>query len=53
MHMKIACKPDGTYILGENSPPFQTIPEMVDYYTTHELPVQNADRICLLYPIPC
>ncbi|XP_045216220.2 uncharacterized protein LOC123566315 [Mercenaria mercenaria] len=52
MHMKIACRPDGTYILGENSPPFKTIPEMVDYYTTHELPVQNADRICLLYPIP-
>ncbi|KAL4227518.1 hypothetical protein ACF0H5_012962 [Mactra antiquata] len=52
MHMKIACKPDGTYVLGENSPPFLTIPEMVNYYTTHELPVQNADRICLLYPIP-
>ncbi|XP_060567951.1 uncharacterized protein LOC132726622 isoform X2 [Ruditapes philippinarum] len=53
MHMKIACRPDGTYVLGENSPPFTTIPDMVDYYTTHELPVQNADRICLLYPIPC
>jgi len=52
MHMKITRKPDGTFILGENSPPFDTVPEMVDYYTAHELPVQNAQRICLLYPIP-
>lgn len=51
MHMKIACKPDG-YVLGENSPLFETIPEMVDYYSHHELPVQNAERICLLYPVP-
>lgn len=52
MHMKICSQSDGTYILGENSPPFATIPEMVHYYTNHELPVQDAARICLLYPIP-
>ncbi|KAH3837343.1 hypothetical protein DPMN_110729 [Dreissena polymorpha] len=52
MHMKITSRPDGMYVLGENSPPFNTIPLMVDYYTCHPLPVQNAERICLLYPIP-
>lgn len=53
MHMKIARTPEGKFVLGENSPPFTTIPDMIYYYTSHKLPIQNADKICLLYPIPC
>lgn len=53
MHLKISKTPEGKYILGENSPPFMTIPEMIDHYTCHKLPIQNADKISLFYPIPC
>lgn len=53
MHLKISRTQEGKYILGENSPPFTSIPEMIDHYTCHKLPIQNADKICLLYPIPC
>lgn len=53
MHLKISRTKEGKFVLGENSPPFTTIPEMIYYYTSHKLPIQNADKICLLYPIPC
>ncbi|KAK3594347.1 hypothetical protein CHS0354_019256 [Potamilus streckersoni] len=51
MHIKITCRPDGSYILGENSPPFNTIPEMIDHYATNALPVKEAEKICLIHPI--
>ncbi|KAL3866030.1 hypothetical protein ACJMK2_043371 [Sinanodonta woodiana] len=51
MHIKITCRPDGSYILGENSPPFNTIPEMVDHYAFNALPVKEAEKICLVHPI--
>lgn len=50
MHIRIGLS-QGEYILGENSQPFPTVPEVIDYYTRHELPVQNAGRLRLLYPI--
>ncbi|OWF49346.1 SH2 domain-containing adapter protein F [Mizuhopecten yessoensis] len=50
MHIRIGLS-NGEYILGENSQPFPTVPEVIDYYTRHELPVQNAGRLRLLYPI--
>lgn len=51
MHLRISLM-SGMYILGENSKPFPTVPEMIDHYTRNELPVLKADRIKLLHPIP-
>ncbi|KAM6912480.1 SH2 domain-containing adapter protein F-like isoform 2-T2 [Xenentodon cancila] len=51
MHMKFTQSADGRYILGENSPPFSTIPEVIHYYTTHKLPIRGAEHMSLLYPV--
>lgn len=51
MHMKFTQSADGCYVLGENSPPFSTIPEVIHYYTTHKLPIRGAEHMSLLYPV--
>ncbi|KAK3097127.1 hypothetical protein FSP39_006619 [Pinctada imbricata] len=51
MHLRIGLE-HGEYILGENSQPFPTVPELIAYYTKHELPIQNANHIRLQFPIP-
>lgn len=51
MHMKFTQSADGRYVLGENSPPFSTIPEVIHYYTTHKLPIRGAEHMSLLYPV--
>ncbi|XP_022066828.1 src homology 2 domain containing transforming protein D, a [Acanthochromis polyacanthus] len=51
MHMKFAQSADGRYVLGENSPPFSTVPEVIHYYTTHKLPIRGAEHMSLLYPV--
>lgn len=51
MHMKFSQSADGRYVLGENSPPFFTIPEVIHYYTTHKLPIRGAEHMSLLYPV--
>lgn len=51
MHMKFSQSADGRYVLGENSPPFSTIPEVIHYYTTHKLPIRGAEHMSLLYPV--
>lgn len=51
MHMKFTQSADGCYVLGENSPPFATIPEVIHYYTTHKLPIRGAEHMSLLYPV--
>ncbi|KAM4625679.1 SH2 domain-containing adapter protein F-like [Polymixia lowei] len=51
MHMKFTQSGDGCYVLGENSPPFSTIPEVIHYYTTHKLPIRGAEHMSLLYPV--
>ncbi|XP_070698156.1 SH2 domain-containing adapter protein F-like isoform X2 [Pempheris klunzingeri] len=51
MHMKFTQSADGRYVLGENSPPFSTIPEVIHYYTTHRLPIRGAEHTSLLYPV--
>uniref|UniRef100_A0A1A8K802 Src homology 2 domain containing transforming protein D, b n=1 Tax=Nothobranchius kuhntae TaxID=321403 RepID=A0A1A8K802_NOTKU len=51
MHMKfIQCK-DGKCVLGQNSPPFDTIPEAIHFYTTHKLPIRGAEHLSLLFPV--
>jgi len=51
MHMKFTQSADGRFVLGENSPPFATIPEVIHYYTTHKLPIRGAEHMSLLYPV--
>ncbi|XP_051549359.1 SH2 domain-containing adapter protein D-like [Myxocyprinus asiaticus] len=51
MHMKFSQSKDGRYILGQNSPPFETIPEVIHYYTTHKLPIKGAEHLSLLFPV--
>ncbi|CAG5130792.1 unnamed protein product [Candidula unifasciata] len=41
------------YILGKNSKEFNTIPEMIDYYTHHRVPLKGAEHITLLHPVEC
>ncbi|KAM9763108.1 src homology 2 domain containing transforming protein D, b isoform 2-T2 [Menidia menidia] len=51
MHIKFALSKDGKYVLGQNSPPFDTIPEVIHFYTTHKLPIRGAEHLSLLYPV--
>ncbi|XP_075067014.1 SH2 domain-containing adapter protein B [Mixophyes fleayi] len=50
MHMKLS-KAKEKYILGQNSPPFDSIPEVIHYYTTRKLPIKGAEHLSLLYPV--
>lgn len=51
MHMKFSQCKDGKFVLGQNSPPFDTIPEAVHFYTTHKLPIRGAEHLSLLFPV--
>ncbi|XP_030228737.1 src homology 2 domain containing transforming protein D, b [Gadus morhua] len=51
MHMKLSQYKDGKYVLGQNSPPFDSIPEVIHYYTTHKLPIRGAEHLSLLFPV--
>ncbi|KAG9329373.1 hypothetical protein JZ751_005472 [Albula glossodonta] len=51
MHMKFTVSKEGKYVLGQNSPPFDTIPEVIHYYTTHKLPIRGAEHLSLLFPV--
>ncbi|CAL1538972.1 unnamed protein product [Lymnaea stagnalis] len=41
------------YILGKNSKEFCSIPEMIDYYTQHRVPLKGTEHIFLLHPVEC
>ncbi|XP_068175384.1 src homology 2 domain containing transforming protein D, b isoform X3 [Antennarius striatus] len=51
MHMKFTQCKDGKYVLGQNSLPFDTIPEVIHFYTTHKLPIRGAEHLSLLFPV--
>ncbi|TNN43464.1 SH2 domain-containing adapter protein D [Liparis tanakae] len=51
MHIKFTRYKDGKYVLGQNSPPFDTIPEVINFYTTHKLPIRGAEHLSLLFPV--
>lgn len=50
MHMKLM-KTKEKYILGQNSPPFDSVPEVIHYYTIKKLPIKGAEHLSLLYPV--
>ncbi|XP_054837398.1 SH2 domain-containing adapter protein D [Eublepharis macularius] len=51
MHMKFTRTKDSKYILGQNSAPFDSVPEVIHHYTAQELPVKGAEHLSLLYPV--
>ncbi|CAK8689174.1 unnamed protein product [Clavelina lepadiformis] len=52
IHMVISRTRDGFWILGEFSAPFHSIPEMVAFYATHRLKINDIQQISLRYPLP-
>ncbi|XP_043576884.1 SH2 domain-containing adapter protein F-like isoform X2 [Chiloscyllium plagiosum] len=51
MHMKFSKTKDCKYILGQNSPPFDSIPEVINHYTSHKLPIKGAEHLSLQFPV--
>ncbi|XP_072409016.1 SH2 domain-containing adapter protein F-like isoform X3 [Chiloscyllium punctatum] len=51
MHMKLTRTKDSKYILGLNSPPFDSVPEIIHYYSSRKLPIKGAEHMSLLYPV--
>ncbi|XP_062815240.1 SH2 domain-containing adapter protein D isoform X2 [Anolis carolinensis] len=51
MHMKFTRTKENKFVLGQNSAPFDSIPEVIHYYTSQELPVKGVDHFALLYPV--
>ncbi|XP_075759137.1 SH2 domain-containing adapter protein D isoform X2 [Pelodiscus sinensis] len=51
MHMKFTRTRESKFVLGQNSAPFESIPEVIHHYTAQELPVKGAEHLSLLYPV--
>ncbi|XP_075713984.1 SH2 domain-containing adapter protein F isoform X1 [Rhinoderma darwinii] len=51
MHMKLSRTKENQYVLGQNSPPFDSVPEIIHYYTSRKLPIKSAEHMSLLYPV--
>ncbi|KJE96663.1 hypothetical protein CAOG_06950 [Capsaspora owczarzaki ATCC 30864] len=51
IHMRIKPRPDNTYILGEHSKPFDTVPLMIAHYSQHRLNIKGAEHIVLNNPV--
>ncbi|KAL7870859.1 hypothetical protein SRHO_G00083560 [Serrasalmus rhombeus] len=51
MHMKLSRTKDNKYILGQNSCLFDSVPEIVHFYSSRKLPIKGAEHMSLLYPV--
>ncbi|XP_004578171.2 SH2 domain-containing adapter protein F isoform X2 [Ochotona princeps] len=51
MHMKLSRTKEHKYVLGQNSPPFGSVPEIVHHYASRKLPIKGAEHMSLLYPV--
>ncbi|XP_075432011.1 SH2 domain-containing adapter protein F isoform X2 [Ascaphus truei] len=51
MHMKLSRTKENKYVLGQNSPPFDSVPEIIHYYASRKLPIKGAEHMSLLYPV--
>ncbi|KAM8974442.1 SH2 domain-containing adapter protein F isoform 1-T1 [Pelodytes ibericus] len=51
MHMKLSRTKENKYVLGQNSLPFDTVPEVINYYASRKLPIKGAEHMSLLYPV--
>ncbi|XP_052008447.1 SH2 domain-containing adapter protein F-like isoform X2 [Xyrauchen texanus] len=51
MHMKLSRTKDNKYVLGQNSCLFDSVPEIIYYYSSRKLPIKGAEHMSLLYPV--
>ncbi|XDC77404.1 hypothetical protein R6Z07F_008577 [Ovis aries] len=51
MHMKLSRTKEHKFVLGQNSPPFSSVPEIVHHYASRKLPIKGAEHMSLLYPV--
>ncbi|XP_054859083.1 SH2 domain-containing adapter protein F-like [Eublepharis macularius] len=51
LHMKLLPTEDNKFVLGQHSPPFDNVPEIIHHYASHKLPIQGAEHMSLLYPV--
>ncbi|KAM8893744.1 SH2 domain-containing adapter protein F isoform 3-T3 [Spinachia spinachia] len=51
MHMKLSRTKESNYILGQNSVPFDSVPEIIHFYSSRKLPIKGAEHMSLLYPV--
>ncbi|XP_032089012.1 SH2 domain-containing adapter protein F [Thamnophis elegans] len=51
LHMKLLQTEDNKFVLGQYSPPFNNVPEVIHHYASHKLPIQGAEHMSLLYPV--
>ncbi|XP_062380058.1 SH2 domain-containing adapter protein F-like isoform X3 [Sardina pilchardus] len=51
MHMKLSRTKESKYVLGQNSGPFDTVPEIIHFYSSRKLPIKGAEHMSLLYPV--
>lgn len=51
MHMKLSRTKENKYVLGQNSCPFDSVPEIIHYYSSRKLPIKGAEHMSLLYPV--
>ncbi|XP_023188033.1 SH2 domain-containing adapter protein F isoform X3 [Xiphophorus maculatus] len=51
MHMKLSRTKENKYILGQNSGPFDSVPEIIHFYSSRKLPIKGAEHMSLLYPV--
>ncbi|KAG7281389.1 LOW QUALITY PROTEIN: hypothetical protein CRUP_020801 [Coryphaenoides rupestris] len=51
MHMKLSRTKESRYVLGQNSCPFDSVPEIIYFYSSRKLPIKGAEHMSLLYPV--
>uniref|UniRef100_A0A3P9IHJ0 Src homology 2 domain containing F n=1 Tax=Oryzias latipes TaxID=8090 RepID=A0A3P9IHJ0_ORYLA len=51
MHMKLSRTKENKYILGQNSCPFNSVPDIIHFYSSRKLPIKGAEHMSLLYPV--
>lgn len=51
VHIIVAQTKDSKYTLNQTSAVFDSIPEVVHYYSSEKLPFKGAGHMALLYPV--
>ncbi|XP_049574939.1 SH2 domain-containing adapter protein F isoform X6 [Syngnathus scovelli] len=51
MHMKLSRTKENKYVLGQNSCPFESVPDIIHFYSSRKLPIKGAEHMSLLYPV--
>lgn len=51
VHIIVAQTKDNKYTLNQTSAVFDSIPEVVHYYSNEKLPFKGAEHMTLLYPV--